>query len=583
VSGAQAEYDNYTLTAKTALPKLTGLRVEALPDRSLPQGGPGRDPYGNFLLTGMEVRINGGQPVTFKDVRVDDAAIRPDAKDFFVDRRSTAATDRPAGWFINATSDEGERLTRQLVLMPTTPLTLTGPITLTIKLKHQGGSLCQSIGRFRLSATDAANPAHIVNVSAAQRRWLERPVAERTVKQQEALTDRFRSSAPLFEATRDRLEKLRDELKALNIVTALVLGEQKSYERPSTFIRERGNFMNKGEQVFAAVPSVLPPLPDNAPANRLGLALWLVNENNPLTARVAVNRFWEQIFGRGIIETSEDFGAQAAPPSHPELLDWLAVEFMKPMEKGGFGWSMKKLVRTLVTSSAYRQASNATPALLEKDPYNRLLARGPRFRLEAELVRDNALAVSGLLARKIGGPSVMPLQPEGIWKAPYSSEKWQMSQGADRYRRGLYTFVRRSSPHPMMLNFDGVSREFCTVRRTRTNTPLQALNALNDEAMFEAARALAQRMLNEAGGDARTRLTYGLRLCVARQPKAAELERLTALYQQQLAYFNAHAAEAERVVKQQIKPASNCSTAEMAAWTLVANVLLNLDETLTKQ
>jgi hypothetical protein len=586
VSGAQSEYDDYTLHAKTTLTKVTGLRLEAIPDRSLPQGGPGRDPYGNFLLTGIEVFLSTGgqqQKVVLKDVRVDDAAIRPDTKDFFIDKRSNTVTDRPSGWFINATADEGERLTRQAVLIPATSLTLPVPAVLIIKLKHQGGSLCQSIGRFRLSATDAANPAQIVNVSATQRRWLEMLAAQRTAKQQETLTDRFRSSAPLFKATRDRLEKLRDELKTLNITTALVMGEKKSYERPSTFIRERGNFMNKGEQVFAAVPSVLPPLPDNAPANRLGLALWLVNENNPLTARVAVNRFWEQIFGRGIVETSEDFGSQAAPPSHLELLDWLAVEFMKPAEKNGFGWSMKKLVRALVTSSAYRQTSNATPALLEKDPYNRLLARGPRFRLEAEMLRDNALAVSGLLTRKIGGPSVMPLQPDGIWKAPYSSEKWQVSKGDDRYRRGLYTFVRRSSPHPMMLNFDGVSREFCTVRRTRTNTPLQALNALNDEAMFEASRALAQRMLNEASGDARIRAAYGLRLCVARQPKAAELDRLATLYQQQLDYFNAHAAEAERVVKQQIKPTSNCSTAEMAAWTLVANVLLNLDETLTKQ
>ncbi len=586
-SGARAEYDDYVVTAQTTLPRLTGLRLEAIPDASLPQGGPGRDPYGNFLLTGMEVSIasasGANKPVVFKDVRVDDAAIRPEAKDFFADKRNTTVTDRPAGWFINATADEGGRLTRQAVLIPAAPLTLTGATMLTIKLKQQGGSLCQSIGRFRLSVTDAAEPARAVAVSAAQRRWLALPVNQRTAKQQEALADRFRASAPLFKATRDRLEKLRAELKALNIVSALVLGEQKSYERPATFLRERGNFMNKGERVFAGVPKFLHPLPESAPANRLGLALWLVDDNNPLVARVAVNRFWEQIFGRGLVETSEDFGSQSQPPSHPELLDWLAVEFMKSTDKGGFGWSMKKLARTLVTSAAYRQASNATPALLEKDPYNRLLARGPRFRLEAEMLRDNALAVSGLLARKVGGPSVMPLQPEGIWKAPYSSEKWQMSQGEDRYRRGLYTFVRRSSPHPMMLNFDGVSREYCTVRRTRTNTPLQALNALNDEAMFEAARALAQRMLNEASGEVRTRAAYGLRLCVARVPKAAELDRLAALYQQQLDYFNAHAAEAERVVKQQIKPASNGSTAEMAAWTLVANVLLNLDETLTKQ
>jgi mono/diheme cytochrome c family protein len=582
-SGAKAESDIYTITLKTTLSKLTGLRLEALPDPSLPQGGPGRDPYGNFLLTGLEVTVGQGKPVLFKDVKVDDAAYRPDPKDFFAEQRNTGATDRPAGWFINATGDEGERMTRQAVFVPATPLSLSGDTVLTIKLKQQGGALCQSIGHFRLSATAAEDPTRIVSISALQRRWLKLAAAQRSAKQQEALSDRFRSSAPMFKTTREQLEKQREALKALNIVTAQVMGERQSFERPATFVRDRGNFLNKGAQVYADVPRVLHPLPADAPVNRLGLARWLVNENNPLVGRVMVNRFWEQIFGRGIVETSEDFGSQSQPPSHPELLDWLAVEFMKPVEKNGHGWSMKKLVRLLVTSAAYRQSSKATPALLEKDPYNRLLARGPRFRLEAEMLRDNALAVSGLLARKIGGPSVMPLQPDGIWKAPYSSEKWHVSQGEDRYRRGLYTFVRRSSPYPMMLNFDGTSREFCTVRRTRTNTPLQALNALNDEALFEAARALAQRMLNEATGAAPARAAYGWRLCVARQPKAAEVTRLTKLYQQQLDYFTAHPSEAERVVKQQIRPTTPCSAAEMAAWTLVANVLLNLDETVSKE
>ncbi len=586
VSGAKAENDVYVVTTKTSLNKLTGLRIEALPDASLPQGGPGRDPYGNFLLTGVEATLASAtepgktQAITFRDIRVNDSAYRIELRDFFSSNLSNAATDRPAGWFVNVTGDEGGRAPRQAVLIPAAPLTLGGDSILTIKLKHQGGALCQSIGRFRLSVTDTAEPARIVAVSANQRRWLEMATNQRTIKQQESLTDRFRSTAPMFKAVRDQLEKLRDELKDLNIVTALVMQERRSYERPSTFIRERGNFLNKGEQVYADVPRVLHSWPESAPVNRLGLAMWLVDENNPLVTRVTVNRFWEQIFGRGLVETSEDFGSQGQLPSHPELFDWLAVEFMKP---DGCKWSMKKLVRLLVTSATYRQSSNATPALLEKDPYNRLLARGPRFRLEAEMLRDNALAISGQLARKVGGPSVMPLQPEGIWRAPYSSEKWQTSRGEDRYRRGLYTFVRRSSPYPMTLNFDGTSREFCTVKRTRTNTPLQALNALNDEAMFEAARSLAQRMLNEANGDTRARAAYGLRLCVSRQPKAAELDRLAALYQQQLDYFNAHATEAERVIKNQIKVTSPCSMPEMAAWTMVANVLLNLDETITKQ
>jgi hypothetical protein len=352
--------------------------------------------------------------------------------------------------------------------------------------------------------------------------------------------------------------------------------EDASTERPFTYLRERGNFMNKGEKLFAATPAVLHALPESAPVNRLGLARWLVSADNPLVARVTVNRFWEQIFGRGLVETSEDFGTQAAAPSHPELLDWLALEFMKPAQQGGLGWSMKRLVRLLVTSAAYRQVATTSPGLQEKDPYNRWLARGPRFRLEAEMLRDTALAISGLLVNKVGGPSVMPLQPDGIWKAPYSNDKWTNATGADRHRRSLYTFVRRSSPYPMTLNFDGTSRESCTVRRTRTNTPLQALNLLNDEALFEAARALAQRIVKEAPDNLRDRAAYGLRLCVARQPKAAELERLTKLYQQQFDYFKTHAGEAERVVK------GKTNAAELAAWTMVANVLLNLDETITK-
>jgi len=342
-------------------------------------------------------------------------------------------------------------------------------------------------------------------------------------------------------------------------------------------------------------------MPESAPINRLGLARWLVDENNPLTARVTVNRFWEQIFGRGLVETSEDFGTQGERPSHPELLDWLAVEFMNPTWNAdgathargdganpqsqspnpqSRGWSMKSLVRLIVTSSTYRQSSATTPALLEKDPYNRMLARGPRFRMEAEMIRDVTLAASGLLSRKLGGPSVFPLQPEGVWKSPYSSERWTVSKGEDRFRRSLYTFVRRSSPHPAMMTFDATSREYCAVRRVRTNTPLQALTTLNDEAAMEAARALAKRMIDEGGDDLRARIVYGFRVCVARTPKEKEVERLTALYRRQMDGFDANAAEAGKIARNH---STRATAAEFAAWTMVANVLLNLDETLTKE
>jgi len=318
-------------------------------------------------------------------------------------------------------------------------------------------------------------------------------------------------------------------------------------------------------------------MPESQPFNRLGLAHWLIDENNPLTARVTVNRFWEQFFGRGIVETAEDFGAQGQRPSHPELLDWLATEFVR------MGWRIKALHRLVVASAAYRQAATATPTTLERDPYNRLLARGPRFRLEAEMVRDVALAAGGLLSRKVGGPSVFPPQPEGIWRIPYSSEKWVTSTGEDRYRRSLYTFLRRSSPYPTFMTFDATSREYCTARRLRTNTPLQALNTLNDEAFFEAARHLARRMLNEAPADPATRAAHGFRLCTGRPPKPAELSRLTASYAQQLRHFRRSPAAAEQVIKGVTPPEESGGPAEMAAWTMVANVLLNLDETLNKE
>jgi hypothetical protein len=303
-----------------------------------------------------------------------------------------------------------------------------------------------------------------------------------------------------------------------------------------------------------------------------------VDEENPLTARVAVNRAWEQLFGRGLVLTSEDFGTQGEPPTHPELLDWLATTFMSE------GWSAKKLHRLMVTSATYRQSSRATPALIERDPYNRLLARGPRFRVEAETVRDIALAASGLLSAKVGGPSVFPDQPEGVWDNPYSKDKWTLSEGEDRYRRSLYTFVRRTAPYPMLTTFDAPSREFCTVRRVRTNTPLQALTTLNDPAFFAAAKAMADRVLREAGPDPEARAVHAFRLVTARRPSPAELAPLLRFYRGEAARF-ARDEEAARAVADRgaslDEPAG--ARAEKAAWTMVASVILNLDETVTKE
>ena len=604
-SGHSPEFDEYIITAKAAPGKITALMVEAMADKRLPRGGPGRDLYGHFILSTIEASAN-GQPLTFVDGNWDDGLSRFE-KSFFNQEQMAQISDRPRGWLINAMNDE-VRLNRQAVFVLEKSLVTDQPLDLTIRLKFLAGGLCQGIGRVRLAVTDSGDPLKSTKLPASLKPVLSLPADKRTDKQQAALAERFRNFTPLLKKERDQLVGLQKQVNNLGIVTALVMQEKPSFERPSTRVRERGSFNSTGDKVYAATPAVLPPMPESAQANRLGLAKWLVDENNPLTARVAVNRFWEHFFGRGIVETSEDFGTQGAPPSHPELLDWLAVELMtggqsdgatgrlstgeshggdtaitRNMEPGTRNfprWSMKAIHRLIVTSATYCQDSTVSPALQERDPYNRLLARGPRFRVEAEMVRDIALAASGLLSHKTGGPSVMPPQPDGIWRNPYSEEKWVPAKGQERYRRGLYTFIRRTSPYPAMVTFDATSREVCTVRRVRTNTPLQSLTMLNDEAAMEMARALAKRMFAEVSGDPKSRAAYGFRLCLTRKPTAIELERLVALYNQQLANYKASPQAAEQLVKGEAK---ELPAPELAAWTIVANVLLNLDETLTKQ
>jgi hypothetical protein len=307
-----------------------------------------------------------------------------------------------------------------------------------------------------------------------------------------------------------------------------------------------------------------------------------------LTARVAVNRFWAQLFGVGLVETEEDFGTQGALPSHPELLDWLALRFAEGAREKPYPdtrpWDMKALLKLVVTSATYRQSSRVTPTLLEKDPRNRLLARFPRRRLEAEAVRDQALALSGLLSPKIGGPSVYPPQPEGLWQAAFNGERtWPTSSGEDRYRRGLYTFWRRTVPYPSLATFDAPSREICALRRQPTNTPLQALVTLNDPAYLEMAQALGRRIAREGGDSPEARARFALRLVLARPPQPEAVTTLLALYRQELARYQADEAAAQRLATEPLGPLpEGLNLAEQAAWTVVANVLLNLDGVLMK-
>ena len=354
-------------------------------------------------------------------------------------------------------------------------------------------------------------------------------------------------------------------------------------EPRETFVLGRGDYRNKGEKVTAAVPAVLPPLPRGAPVNRLGLAKWLVSPSNPLTARVAVNRYWQMYFGVGIVKTAEDFGSQGEAPSHPELLDWLAIRFVES------GWDIKALQRLIVTSATYRQSSRTTPGRQAEDPGNRRLARGPRFRLPAETVRDNALAVSGLLVPTIGGPSVYPYQPPGLWKEMsfgdrFTAQEYFVGKGNDLYRRSMYSFWKRTVPPPTLVTFDAPDREKCSVRRPRTNTPLQALILMNDPTYVEAARVLAERALTEGGSSDSDRLAFAYRRATAREPSPKEKDVLLTLLQQQAEDYRRQPDAARELLTLGDSPHNpNLDEQELAAWTMVASTILNLDETITKE
>lgn len=411
--------------------------------------------------------------------------------------------------------------------------------------------------------------------------------AKRPAQQEKLLRDYFLENTyaqtrPLFQPLherRDRLNKERDVLDAA-VPVAMVMADLP--QPRESFVLIRGAYNKKGDKVSPGTPAILPAMPKEASKNRLGLARWLVDPAQPLTARVTVNRFWEHHFGRGIVKTANDFGHQGEWPTHPELLDWLAAEFRDS------GWDVKHVHKLIVMSGTYRQSSKITPEWLQRDPENALLARGPRFRMDAEMVRDTALAASGLLAQKLGGPSVRPYQPPGLWETVgflgSNTRAFRRDDGDALYRRSVYTFWKRTSPPPALTMFDAPSRETCTVRRPRTNTPLQALTLMNDEQFVEAARQLARRMMTEGGKTPQERLTDGFRLATARRPDAKELDTLTKLYEQQLTYYRADKDAALKLLGMGASKRNEAlDPGEHAAWTMMANLLLNLDETITKE
>ncbi|MCI0745306.1 MAG: DUF1553 domain-containing protein [Verrucomicrobia subdivision 3 bacterium] len=576
VGGINPSNDVYTIVAHTELKQVTGIRLDVMPDVSLPMKSIGRHPNGKFVLSRFEAMVaprnspDQTQAVVFAKAEADFS------RDGYSVTNLITGKSEP-GWDVNA-GDEKGRVERTAWFTASNRTEFAEGTTLTITLRHESKWPEANLGRFRLAVTSLDPVSAPLKLPDKVRKALLLAPNERKPDDEQRLDKHFRSIAPELKEVRDRLADLRKKQTDLDAAIARTSVMEEVSKKRDTHMLIRGGFLSKGEKVEAGFPAVfqvaLGKPETERSLNRRDLARWLVSEENPLTARVMVNRIWEQYFGIGIVETSEDFGTQGEPPSNPKLLDWLATEFVRQR------WSLKALHKTIVMSATYRQSSKASAELLQRDPYNRLLARGPRLRLEAEMIRDQALAVSGLLSRKIGGPSVFPPQPDGLWQVVYSGDTWKTSKGDDRYRRGLYTFWRRTMPHPAMTTFDAPSREFCVVKRTRSNTPLQALNLLNDPAYVEAAQGLAKRMITEGGAAPEDRAAYGLRLCLARKPLQPEIARLKSLFEEQFQHFKDDTDAARKLAGENCE--SPDATANLAAWTVVANVLLNLDEMITK-
>ncbi len=577
--GETPDRETYFISAPVALPGITALRLEALADPGLPAKGPGRSPNGNLVLTevraGLRRASGAEEPLGLKA-----ASASFSQKDFPV---AQAIDGRPeTGWAIHPEVGKDHFAVFELA-RPAAP----GPgDRLTAHLEFHSPFAGHEPGRFRLSVTSSPDPHGKDLLPEAILRILTAAPAARKADEKAELRRYFRSrvfpEGKALAAEAEKLRAARGELEK-KARTAMVMQEmEKSRE---THLLLRGQYDKPGEKVVPAVPAFLPPLPAGEPPNRLGLARWLVSPSNPLTARVAVNRYWQMFFGTGIVKTVEDFGSRGEPPVHPELLDWLATEFVRS------GWDVKAMERLIVTSTAYRQSSAASPAGMEKDPEDRLLSRAPRFRLPAEFIRDQALAASGLLDLRIGGRSVSPYQPAGLWEelayrddgANWTAQVFVQSHGPDLYRRSMYTFWKRTSPPPSLITFDAPDRETCTVRRPRTNTPLQALVLMNDPTYVESSRKLAERLMREGGAAAEDRIALAYRLVLARRPSPEEVRVLGGLLADQIVDYRASPGEAERLLRVgETLPDPSLDPVELAAWAVVASTVLNLDEAITK-
>ena len=587
------------LTVRTELKDVGAFRLELMNDPNLPLNGPGRSIKGTGALTEFEVEAAPAdspgkvQKVKFVKATADVNPAEAPLESIFDDKSNKKRVTGPIGFAIDGKEETawsfdigpGRRnVARKAVFVAEKPLSFPGGTILSIYLKQNHGGWNSddnqncNLGRFRLSITSAKD-AQVDPLPKDVRNALATPAGQRTLAQSSAVFSYWRTTVPGWKEANASIEAL---WKAYPEGSSQLVMKAREMSR-MTSVLDRGDFLKPLRSVEPGVPAFLNPMPAHAEPNRLTFARWLVDRQSPTTARAAVNRIWQSYFGTGLIASSEDLGTQCDPPSHPELLDWLATDFMDE------NWSLKALHRSIVTSAAYRQSSRVTPELLAKDPYNRLLARGPRFRIDAELVRDVALAASGLLEPRVGGPSVFPPAPEFLFQPPasYGPKVWPESKGSDRYRRALYTFRYRSVPYPALQTFDAPNGDFACVRRSRSNTPLQALVTLNEPEFLECARALALNVVRQGGKSDVDKMTYAFRRCEARKPSGRETSALLTLLEKETRKFGEGKADPWELAltdpSRKPELPEGTSPASLAAWTAVSRVLLNLDETITKE
>ncbi|MEE2886835.1 MAG: PSD1 and planctomycete cytochrome C domain-containing protein [Planctomycetota bacterium] len=566
-SGDTTKHDTYKLEFDKRDQKVAALRLEALPDSRLPAGGPGMTYYegrkGDFFLSEFKLRAN-GRPLKIA------SASESYARNRFGSNPVSAALatdgDLQTGWSIaDAVSKR-----HVAVFVLANPIPADTPFELEM---HFGRHFGSSLGKFRISATDQARGGHALALGQPTEQLLTRSDDQLSEVDRETLRRAFLLNSPELKKAAEEIRGLRAPLQQ---TLTLIFRERPAHHPRPTHRHHRGEFLQPREVVVPGVPEALHSYPANAPRDRLGFARWLVSRDNPLAARVLVNRHWATLFGRGLVQTIDDFGAQGAPPTHPELLDWLAVEFMDE------GWSMKKLHRLLVTSETYKQSSNIDPERLAQDPSNRLLARAARPRLEAEILRDSFLKAAGVLSARMFGPPVRPPQPQGVTEVSFGKPRWNPSTGENRVRRSIYTFAKRTAPFALFQTFDAPSGEACVAQRDVSNTALQALSLLNDPMMIEIAQALGKNLAafaRDRDDDSKSAARHALRRVLTRHPSPNEVSALTEFLARQRRRFAADPTSARRVINAADAATDNV---EWAAWTSVARALFSLDEAVTR-